>query len=354
MNRSIIIALGIFVALVLYFGVGLMLPDHEEETIQEVEGKPIMTVQVREVEAEEISREVIVAGRTTASRTVELKSEISGIVEKVPGGRGTALSRGDVVLQLSMEDRAERLLQAKAGVEQTRLEWEAARKLEAKSLRSASQVALALERYRGAQQGLKAIELEIEKTTIRAPFDGMLNDRQVEEGDYVRRGDMVGEILDIDPLIVEGDVNEYQINKIHPGEHGTARLPDGTEVEGHIRYVASEAKESTRTFPVEMAVDNPDRNIPVGVTAQIVVETERVYAHKISPALISIADDGRFGIKYVDEDNRVKFAEADLVKSSPDWVWLGSLPREIKIITVGQGFTHEGDLVKPEIDRSGW
>ena len=71
-----------------------------------------------------------------------------------------------------------------------------------------------------------------------------------------------------------------------------------------------------------------------------------VKAYRISPGMISIADDGRFGVKIVNEQNRVVFVEADIVSSSPEYLWLTGLPDAIHLITVGQGFVQAGEEVE--------
>ena len=100
-------------------------------------------------------------------------------------------------------------------------------------------------------------------------------------------------------------------------------------------------QELVGTTPIEM-----HSRIVVTHLVRVEFETEIVQAYEISPGLISIADDGRFGVKTVDADNRVRFFEADIVSSDPDTLWLTGLPETIRLITVGQGFVQPGDIVE--------
>ena len=106
-------------------------------------------------------------------------------------------------------------------------------------------------------------------TTIDAPFDAVLQDRSVEIGDYVQSGDAVAFVVDTDPMIVVGEVNEREVHSLAVGNPGTARLVDNTTVEGTIRYLAPVADENTRTFRVELAVPNPDGTLRAGMTAEL-------------------------------------------------------------------------------------
>ena len=69
-------------------------------------------------------------------------------------------------------------------------------------------------------------------------------------------------------------------------------------------------------------------------------------AHFVTPALLSLADDGSIGLKTVDERNRVRFRPVEIIEDTPDGIWLGGLPREIRIITVGQEFVVAGQEVR--------
>lgn len=353
MNRSILIAIGIFLALALYMASGFIGSDSSEERIiPDASGRQIMTVSVADREAQEIAREVLAPGRTRAAREVIVKAEIAGRVNEVPDLRGRGVATGDMILALEPESRPERLARSEAILEQRRLEFESAQRLREQDLQAASQMAAARAAFEEARERLRQDQLDLEKTKVRAPFTGLLQERYVEVGDFVSIGDPVAMVVEADPLIVVGDVTELEISLIKIGERAVARLMNGEVMEGRLRYVAPQADPQTRTFRVELEVANPNGRYPSGATAEIAIETERVYAHRISPALISIADDGRFGVKYVDDENRVRFVEADIVRSSPDALWLGGLPQRLRLITMGQGFTLPGDLVQVIEDKS--
>lgn len=346
-KRSYIYALALLLVVSLYFASGWLLPAGKPDAVAFVaeRERPAMTVRVRDLQGQEIPREVVLAGRTAPARRVVVRAETPGLVAGVQAERGSLVAKGDPLVAIHAEDRPERLASARALLQQRQIEYSASQRLRAQDLQAESVLAMTRAQLRAAEQQVRQLELDLQRTAVRAPFAGTWQERFVEVGDYVGIGDPIGVLIDLDPVIVVGHATEWQLRYLEVGEHGEARLTDGRKLEGVLRYVASESDERTRTFRIELAVPNSTGKIAAGMTAELVVETERVVAHSVSPALISINDDGTFGVKYVDDDSVVRFVAADIVKSSPETLWLGSLPPRIRLITVGQGFTREGDTV---------
>lgn len=203
-----------------------------------------------------------------------------------------------------------------------------------------------------AKTELKRAELDLSYMTIRAPFGGALQARSVEVGDFVKRGDPVATFVDNRTIVVSADLSEFDARFVNVGDMAEADLATGETVRGKIRYVAPVANEATRTFVVELEVDNTDGQLRAGGTAELRIPAELVSAHRISPSLLTLDDAGNVGIKIVNDDGRVEFVLADIALSSGDGVWLAGLPGTTTIITVGQGYVANGALVDaiPETD----
>jgi multidrug efflux system membrane fusion protein len=75
------------------------------------------------------------------------------------------------------------------------------------------------------------------------------------------------------------------------------------------------------------------------------METDNVFGHLLSPALLTLNDDGDIGVKIVDESGRAKFIEVELLRSDAQGVWVAGLPSQAEIIAIGQGFVVDGQLV---------
>ena len=188
-------------------------------------------------------------------------------------------------------------------------------------------------------------QLDLNHMTIRAPFDGALQARMVEQGDFVKVGEPVASFVDNRTMIVSANLSEFDARHVAVDDQARARLATGETVHGRIRFVAPVADDSTRTFAVELEVDNRDGLLRAGGTAEMLIPAETVVAHRISPALLTLDDAGNVGVKIINDDGAVEFVVADIALSTADGVWVAGLPPTATIITVGQGFVPSGAVV---------
>jgi multidrug efflux system membrane fusion protein len=306
---------------------------------------PHSKVRVRTQSADEIVRTIVVNGKTAPARIVELSAETDGRVELIGAERGANVSRGGVIVRLDERDRSARLAQAKATLKQREVEYEGRMKLQSESYVSEAQLQEAIAQLEAARTELRRAELDLEFMSVRAPFDGALQSRAVEIGDFVKTGDPIATFVDNRTIIVAADVSEFDAQHVTVGEVAKARLATGEEVRGTIRYVAPVANEATRTFAVELEVDNQDGDLRAGGTAELYIPAEVVNAHRLSPSLLTLDDAGNIGVKIINEQGEVEFVVADIALSSSNGVWLVGLPDTATIITVGQGFVNPGSVV---------
>jgi multidrug efflux system membrane fusion protein len=310
------------------------------------------SVRVRTQSAEEIMRTIVVNGETAPARVVSIAAETDGRVEYVGVRRGANVERGAVIVRLDERDRKARLAQAEATVRQREVEYQGRLKLEEQSYVSEAQLQEAVAQLESAKTELKRAQLDLDYMTIRAPFGGALQERHVEVGDFVSAGDPIARFVDNRKIIVTADVSEFDAGYVQTGQAAQARLATGETVHGTIRYVAPVADEATRTYTVELEIDNGDGQLRAGGTAELRVPAERVLAHRISPSLLTLDDAGNIGVKIINDEGEVEFVFADVALATSEGVWVAGLPDLATIITVGQGFVVPGTLVNavPESD----
>ena len=306
-----------------------------------------MQVRVADLKAVMRSERVDVTGRTEVSRTVQIRAQTYGQVRQLLRERGDTVEKGAPIARLHLDDRGAKLAEAKASLRQREIEYKAAQSLKEKGFRSETDEAAAQARLDGARAVVEQMEIDIARTTFRAPFDGMINSGHIELGDYVRVGDIAATVVDLDPMLVVGNVSERQVNSLHEGMPGIIRLIDGTERDGIIRFVAPVAEASTRTYRIELEIPNADVSIRDGLTAEIEIPVSEADAHFVTPSTLTLNDDGIVGVKVVTRDNMVSFQPVEIIADEPDGVWLGGLPRTIRLITVGQEFVLDGERVEP-------
>jgi multidrug efflux system membrane fusion protein len=245
-----------------------------------------------------------------------------------------------------MEDREARLAEAIARVRQRELEFSAAQQLNERGFRSRTKMAESAADLDKAIAYQAQVELAIANTLVLAPFAGVVDDRPVEIGDVLTKGSVVARIVDRDPFLVVGQVSERDVNRIKLGDLGRAEMIGGGTVSGKVTFIATTADPRTRTFRVELEVRNRDGSLRDGLTAEIRIPVERQMAQIVSPAILTLNDDGVLGVRTVDGEDIVRFVAVDILGNGEGGVWLSGLPPTVQVITVGQEFVRDGDRVR--------
>lgn len=354
--KSWLLSGGIIIAVVLWLASGQFGETDEAESLRSGEAATVTTsrnaVRVRVQSAEIVLRTITVNGKTAPARVVELSAETDGRIEATVADRGANLEKGEIIVRLDERDRSARLAQAEATVKQREVEYEGRLQLKAKSYVSEAQLQEAVALLETAKAELVRARLDLGYMNIRAPFGGALQSRAVEVGDFVKLGDPIATYVDNRTIVVSASLSEFDARYVDVGDEAEAKLATGELVRGRIRYIAPVADEATRTFGVELEIDNSDGELRVGGTAELRIPAEKVLAHRVSPSLLTLDDAGNVGVKIINREGRVEFVVADIALSSNNGIWLAGLPRDATIITVGQGYVTNGALVVavPESD----
>lgn len=309
-------------------------------------------VRARVIQAVPQVREVVLRGRTENKRTVEVKAETTGRITDRPVERGSAVAAGDLLCRISTEDRLVALEEARAAQDQARIEHEASLRLREKGFQSETAIAQAKARLAAAEAQVARRELDIERTYVRAPFAGVVEDVHLDVGDYVSPAGTCVTIVDMNPLLLVGRVSERQVSDLEVGQAVVGVLADGRTVEGPLSFVGQKAEAATRTYAVEVEVANPNYDVRSGITTELRIPVDEVMAHKISPALFALDDDGNIGVRTVNDQRRVEYHRVEIVSDDVDGVWVTGLPEVATLITVGQELVVQGQEVELSYERA--
>ncbi|MEH6401982.1 MAG: efflux RND transporter periplasmic adaptor subunit [Sneathiella sp.] len=361
MNRSIIIATVIAVGVTGWIVSGQFTEPETKQAVagvdpnseiapalQRIKTGPV-EVQVQNFNARSREQEVIVRGRTEALRSVILKAETPGRVVKIRAELGQRVKKGEILVEFAIKARHAQLAEAEALVRQRDIEYKAAKSLSKKGFSAKTTLAGAKAYLDSARAQAKAVRILLEDLIIRAPFDGIIEERMVEIGDFVKDGNEVVTIVDENPFLITGQISELHVNEIKVGGLGTAKLITGEVVNGFIRFIGKASDPNTRTFRVELLVNNDDNTLRSGVTAETTFKTTTVMAHFISPAILTLNDTGTLGVRAVDDDDVVQFHPVHILSDSSQGAWVDGLPKESRLIIVGQEFVRAGDTVLPKM-----
>ncbi|MFT5097965.1 MAG: multidrug efflux system membrane fusion protein [Candidatus Azotimanducaceae bacterium] len=314
------------------------------------EEKPALAVRVATIYGSEQSRLLTVRGETRSKRTVSVKSQIHGTLKARLVERGDRVSAGDVLCQISEEDRVVAVTESEGAHSQAKIEYEGSQRLALQGLQSQTLIAQSKARLAKAEADLKRSQLDLGRLQIRAPFDGLIEDVGLELGDFVTSGSSCVTLVALDPMLLVGRISERDINKLKDEQIGRAELSSGEVVEGRISFIGKVADTATRTYAIELEIDNSDFAIESGLTAQIVIPVQHVMAHKISPALLSLDDEGNIGVRTITSDQQVEFYLVEIIRDAEDGIWVTGLPEVSTIITVGHELVVAGEIVKPTFE----
>ena len=198
-----------------------------------------------------------------------------------------------------------------------------------------------------AKAELKKAQIELNRIKIKAPFTGIIDDINPKVGELVTKGSTCAKLIDNNPMLVIGNISERNIDKLKIGMPVDIKLITNKILKGKINFISSSAEPNTRTFLVEAIVNNKDYKIKDGITAEIIVTIKSELAHKFSPAILSLNDNGIMGIKTINKDNLVEFFPVDIVNLDDNGAVATNLPAILKVITVGQDYVNIGQKVKP-------
>ena len=354
MKKSVLLAVTLLLAVSAWIGSGLLVdqkptsaPGVSADSTENMGSQSVLppAVQVRILAAAPVSRKLHLMGVTQPKRFVQLRAQTAGAVVVVHSDKGEMLKAGDLVIRIDIRDRKARQRQAKALVAQRLAEYRAASELSKKKLSSKTTVAEAQTLLEAAKASLQGIELDMRHTRVTAPFAGIIERRFVEIGDYLDVGDPVADLLDLSEVVISGQASERDIGQLRTGMPAQLTLSGGQRLTGTVTFIAHASDSATRTFRVEVTASNKNFAVASGMTAKISLNMGTTPGHLLTPAVLTLDDEGRVGVKIIDSSSRVRFLPVDLILDTPDGMWLGGLPDTIELITVGHEFVSAGQQV---------
>jgi multidrug efflux system membrane fusion protein len=347
MKKSYIWALGLTVLLTLWVISGQFYNDDtgvDLTTSSNTNAAENFTVRVKNLVAQPYVRQITISGYTEALKLVQIKSEIEGSVIRTPIERGVRVVKGTVLCEMASYDRVAILAQARALSAQRKLEFEASTELGKKGNRSKTQIAASKALYDAAKAQVKRAEVQLDLTKIKAPFDGLVEERQAEVGSYLKKGEACATLMFEDPFLAVGEVSDKDVRFITKGIEATVKFDNDALLKGKVRFVASSARSATRTFRIEVELDNSNRTLKDGLSTDILIPVLSDSAQLLPPSTLVLSDEGLVGVRGVEEAH-VVFYEIKLIDDVADGIWVTGLPETFTLITVGQEFVKNGQKV---------
>ncbi len=348
---SLGLALLIVIGLVLWMASGeVKVAQQDAPEMKEPPAPERTRVEVETLAARLYEPGLMLQGQLEPWRTVPISAGVSGTVEELMVRQGERVAQGQTLLRLSDDGRQAGVERWQSQIRKLEADLAAAQRLGASNLASQSDILGLQSELAGARAELATVRKATRDLTPTAPFDAVVNRRHVDLGSLVQQGTALLDLVQVDRLKATGQVPQQSVNQVEEGQKVMVRLLDGGSLEGEVTFVASAADPDTRSFAVEVTVENPELKRVAGGSATLRIALPETRATFISPAYLSLGDDGRPGVRYVNDRDEVVFRTVRLLNVTTDGAWVSGLPDEIRLITRGGGFVAIGQEVEP-VDR---
>lgn len=303
-------------------------------------------VGVRAVTVEQHSNISVVSCVTDAQHRAFAVARGAGLIEELKVTRGQSVRKGDLIALVSDEGRQAALAQAEALLLQRQAEYDANKRLIETGNAPRNNLPALEAGLAAAKSAVAAAQAEIERVRVIAPWDGIIDNVPVQLGSAVQAGTQIVEIVGPDPMMAVGSVTERLRSSLRVGQEAEVRFIDGSTARGTVGFVSLTASQQTRTYQVEVRMENKDARIPDGVTCELAVTLDPVPATPVPRSALVFSDDGRLGVRVVGTDDTARFVAVSLVDDQQSIIWVGGLDATTRLIVTGQDFIKDGDTVE--------
>ncbi len=305
-------------------------------------------VEIALVEPGAVSAYISSTANLVAEFEVNVLSEVEGRVRSLKVDEGDYVRKGQELATLVRDDEEIELKKAELRISNAKTAFERARDLVEKELISQEEFDTLNIDYGIANQELAEAQWAMEKTTFRAPFDGLVTKRMTQVGQHVRPGDELFQITDFDPLITRIYLPEKDVLGLVEGRNVRMRLNADESVvfDGEIRQISPIVDTATGTVKITIEASAPPAGVRPGsfVTVDIVRETRNgalllpreAVVRELQKAHVFVADGGAAQKRVV----RLGLEEGDQIEA------LSGVEAGDSVIVAGQGGLKDGTPVK--------
>lgn len=210
-------------------------------------------------------------GSVEAINGIRVANEVPGVIEEIAFESGDTVERGDVLIRLDAEIDEAALRTRRAEAQLAQQEFKRVEDLLPRRAVSQSQFDEAKANYDAARARVNEAEAQLSKKVIRAPFDGKLGLRLVDQGEYIATGTPIVEINMLDPIYLDYTISERNLPQVEKGYEviaTVAAVPDESFT-GEVSAINTSVNPETRTVRIRATVANPEGKLRPGMFATI-------------------------------------------------------------------------------------
>ena len=255
--------------------------------------KPATPVTFYVVKGQDFSNTISLSGSIEANEQIEIRSEVSGIVENIAFTEGSSVTKGQVLFKVNDIELRAQLAQAKTKESLASENERRAKLLLQKEDISQEEYDIASADYRSAKAQTQLIQAQIGKTTVRAPFSGKIGLRSISPGTYVTPATLIAKLVSTNPLKITFSIPEKYATEISKNNTITFTVPNVKETFTAKIYALEPAIEATtRTLQIRALTDNSNGKLLPGTFANIELPLKNIKDAIIIPteAIVPIQD----------------------------------------------------------------
>lgn len=238
---------------------------------QSSQPQPPAVISAVKAEAEAWQPAVKAVGSIVAVNGIEVANEVPGVIEEINFDSGDMVERGDVLIRLNsaIDEAAVRTRKAEAQLAEQ--EFKRVSDLLPRRAVSQSQYDESKANFDAAEARVNEAEAQLSKKVIRAPFNGTVGLRMVDQGEYLATGSPIVEINMLDPIYADYTLSEKELSEIAIGFNVGVEVAAvrGETFEGEITAINSSVNPETRTVRIRATLPNPGNKLKPGMFASV-------------------------------------------------------------------------------------
>ncbi len=348
----------IALAVVLWMASDNLLPGPPQEVLDKIKAtqteKKEKTFIVSAVKVKNDNTDIVVraSGVTEPIFTISVIARRSGIVTDILVTEGMNVKKGQIIARLDRENLDVDLEAAISAEKSAQQSFDIAEKL-GKNYASNLELVQSEAALKQAKAQVAGIKQQIEYTKLKAQKSGILEELFLETGQLIQKDRSVFTIMGMEKMKLIAPVPQTQIGKISLNDNVVVTIPGIEEKIGKVKRIASAANQATRTFDVEVEIENEDGSVRAGMSSEVSIVIDQAKAFSVSPAHLAISEDGSLRVKIVNDQNVVSIVDVKLIRASGNMAYVSGLNDGDLMLTTGQAFVSAGEKITYEMQEDG-
>jgi RND family efflux transporter MFP subunit len=210
-------------------------------------------------------------GNVSTKNLLVIYPEYAGILTSVNVKEGDKVTKGQILAKIDDGGLSQQLAQLQIQADLAKTTFERQERLWKQKIGSEMQYLQAKSSYEAQSKAVNQMQEQIEKTIVKAPFSGIIDDVISEQGSMVAPGNSpLMRILNLDNMYIESDVPEKHLVNITKNKNVEVEFPIlGKTIKSSIRETGNYINPANRTFRVEIDLPNNNKDIKPNLTAKV-------------------------------------------------------------------------------------